>query len=223
MRERQNGRDEEAYCDPMEAVALVAKVERIESFVSEIQTTFDAYVDEHWADEQMYRIFDVEALHQTTIGGKYLLTGRFDLIVEDGMKRLFIWDHKSSSRIQASHKEFYAMSGQFLAYSHMAQEKYGERFGGVKINMVQMGNRPAFERFDLKRSPHLEANFAQSVLDIEAAIERLEAEGRPYAQWPKSMNELTCYHRYGACEFMDKCRFGADGMKAGNWVFDFKP
>ncbi len=221
MRERQNGRDEEAYCDPMEAVHLVAKMDKTEQFVADIERTFEAYVDEFWADEQQYRILEVEELNRTTVGGKYLLTGRFDLVLEDGMKRVFVCDHKSTGRIQPAQKEFYNMSGQFLAYGLMARQKYGDRFAGVKINLVQVGAKPAFLRVDLGRSPHLEAHFEQSVVDLEQIIERLEAEGRPYDQWPKSMNELTCYHRYGACEHMDKCRFGVTGAKAGNWSFDF--
>jgi len=44
------------------------------------------------------------------------------------------------------------------------------------------------------------------VRDAEERIAQLEH--RDVHNYPMAMNELTCYHRYGACQFVDKCRWG---------------
>lgn len=124
--------------------------------------------------------------------------------------------HNSTARLTARHKQFYAVSGQLLGYSHMARVKYGDRFAGLIVNLIQHGT-PKFERITLPRSPSLEARFERIVVDIEESIERVEAEGRDPGDWPKAINELTCYHRYGACDFINKCRWGATAGKAGDW------
>ena len=67
--------------------------------------------------------------------------------------------------------------------------------------------------------PHLESKFEQSVVDIEESIERMKASGRAQDDWPKVMSELVCYHRYGACDFIDKCRWGQEAKKGGAWSF----
>jgi hypothetical protein len=220
IRARQQGQDENEWCEPLEAVQLIAKLEKTEEHIADITRTYEAYVDRYWDDEQTLKILDIEVLNQTMIDGRYLLTGRFDLVVEDLVGQVFVIDHKTTGFMKSAQKEFYAVSGQLLGYSHMAREKYGDRFAGMKLNIVQVGSKPAFDRVNLARSPHLEQRFVQSVIDIEESIERMEASGRSYNNWPKAMNELTCYHRYGACSFIDQCRFGAGYKKAGNWTWE---
>lgn len=219
MKAKQNGLDPEDWCDPVEAVQLIAKMEKTEEPVEDVLRTYEAYQDRYWSDEQELKILEIEHLAQTMIGGKYLLTGRFDLVIEDLSGKVFVVDHKTTGFMKAAQKEFYAVSGQLLGYSHMARERYGDRFGGMKLNIVQVGSKPAFDRTNLARSPYLEQRFVQSVIDIEESIERMEASGRMFDDWPKSINELTCYHRYGACEFIDQCRFGAGFKKGGNWTW----
>ena len=127
--------------------------------------------------------------------------------------------HNTTGRLTKNHKTFYGMSGQMHAYLFMARETYPE-VAGMKINMIQHATEKAeakFERFDLMRSPFLESKFEQTVVDIEESIERMKATGRSYDDWPKAMSELTCFHRYGPCKFLDKCRHGSQAKKAGMW------
>jgi len=204
---------------PQRAVSLISRLEKIEEYASEALDTYDAYVAHHdWQDKEQWKVLAVEELLSTTIAGKYLLTGRADLVVEDVGGRVFVVDHKTTGRIQRSHREYYTISGQLLGYSFMAREKYGERFAGLIVNLIQHGT-PRYERFQISRSPHLEAKFEQSIVDIEESIERMKATGRAVDDWPKAMSELVCYHRYGACKFIDKCRWGAEAKKGGNWAF----
>lgn len=217
MKARQNGQDQNEWVEPEEAVRLIAKYEKVEEHVEDVLKTYEMYQEQYWGDEQEFRVVDIEALNETMIDGRYLFTGRFDLIIEDLVGRVFIVDHKTTGFMKSAQKEFYAVSGQLLGYSHMGKERFGEKFAGMKLNIIQVGAKPAFERIQLSRSPNLEQKFVQSVIDIEESIERMEATGRTFDNWPKAMNELTCYHRYGACNFIEWCRHGYGAKKGGNW------
>lgn len=204
---------------PHRAVELISRLEGIEQYADVALLAFEAHNLRYaWVDKEQWKVLAVEELLSTQIAGRYLLTGRSDLVVEDPGGRVFVVDHKTTGRIQKSHKEFYTVSGQLLGYSHMAREKYGERFAGLIVNLIQRDGEK-FERFTIPRSPHLEARFEQSVVDIEQSIERMQATGRAQDDWPKAMSELVCYHRYGACDFIDKCRWGHAAKKGGNWSF----
>jgi hypothetical protein len=196
---------------------LIAKLEKTEEHVSDILKTFEAYQDRYWSDDQEFKILDIESLHETMIDGRYLFTGRFDLIVEDMVGRIWVIDHKTTGFIKSAQKEFYSVSGQLIGYTHMGREKYGDKLAGMKINLVQIGDKSAFERINLPRAPFLEQNFVRFVVDTEEAIERMEASGRRFDQWPKAMNEMTCYGRYGACNFIEWCKHGHGAKKGGNW------
>lgn len=211
-----SGETVDDWCEPEEAVELMSKLNGTNQYAAEVIDTFHAYCDYYDDDLHTMKILEVESLYDTTIGGKYLLTGRLDLVYEDLGGRVWGLDHKTTARILSRHKEFYTISGQLLGYSHMVREKYGDRYAGFKVNLIQHGGSK-LNRITLPRSPNLEARFAQTVLDIEESIERMEATERDFDDWPKAMNELTCYHRYGACEYLDQCRWGAGAKKAGNW------
>lgn len=219
MKCRQEGKDEEEWCHPEEAVALVGQLEHVEQWIDVIQQTYRAYEKKYIHDEDTWKIISVEELGYTQIQGRYLLTGRRDLVIEDASGRIHTCDHKTSSRLTARHKQYYAMSGQLLGYDLMARQQYGDRYAGMLLNLAEIGGKN-FDRLVLPRSPNLEAQFERHVADIEISIERLQEEKRPYDQWPKAMSELTCVTRYGPCEFIDQCRFGAGASKAGNWSWE---
>ena len=110
------------------------------------------------------------------------------------------------------------MSGQLLGYEHITRARY-PNLEGFRINLIQHAGsaEPKFERLVLPRRPLLEEQFVRRAIDIERSIARVQAEGRSVEEWPKAMSELTCFHRYGACEYVDKCRFGLQGKKGGGW------
>jgi len=222
MQMKQEGKDPEEWCEPLEAVELIAKLNGVTEHLPLLRKVYEAY-DAHWYGEEDYvKVLDVECLFETQIAGRYRYTGRIDLLTEtlDGV--VHAEDHKTAGRINASQKEFYAVSGQLMGYSHLVREKYGDRYGGMKLNLIQVSADPRFERFDIARSPALESQFAQTVVDWEERIALIEASGRKYDHWPKAMNELSCFSRYGACEYIDQCRFGAGTKKGagGSWSWE---
>lgn len=205
------------WADSYTAVDLITRLEETTQFAQVALDAYEAYVQRYPYSQEIktMEIVAVEDLVQTKIRGKYLLTGRLDLAYRDMGGRLWVMDHKTTSRLTSKQKTYYGMSGQMHAYLHMARQTY-DNVAGLKINMIQHTD-PKFERFELMRSPFLESKFEQSIVDIEEAIERLQESGRSYDDWPKSMSELTCIHRYGECKFLDQCRHGAGAKKGGNW------
>jgi hypothetical protein len=197
-------------------VKLISRLEGTEDYAQIAIDAYEAYCLQYPDDEQTMKIIGIEELASTKIQGKYLLTGRLDLAYEDMAGRIWAMDHKTTAYLKSSHKQFYTISGQLLGYSHMAREKYGDRYAGMKLNLIQH-TKPKFSRITLPRSPNLETRFEQIVVDIEESIERVQASGRDFDDWPKAINELTCYHRYGPCAYLDQCRFGAGSKKGGSW------
>ena len=220
MRNAQQGKDPEEYCEPAEAVQLISKLDGVEKFADVAIGAYKAYTMHYdeFIERQQMEIVAVEELMETQSAGRYLLTGRLDLAYRDLGGRVWVMDHKTTSRLTKSQKEYYTVSGQLLGYSHMAREKYGDQFAGLMVNLIQHGECK-FQRIELPRSPNLESRFEQIVVDIEESIERMKISGRSYDEWPKSITELVCYHRYGACRFIDQCRFGAGSKHAGNWTW----
>jgi hypothetical protein len=213
MREKQNGRDPELFLPPEEAIRVFAltKGEPYTLHYEDIIECVKGYIQKHDGADR-FKVLHVEELLQADIGG-FLFTGRLDLVVEDTRGRVWVFDHKGTGRIESKHREYYSVSGQLLGYRWLAQGAFGEKFAGLRINLVQHGNNDwKYERPQLMQAPELLRQFPQTVVDAENRILELEAQNRPYDQWPKAMNEMTCFGRYGACPHIEKCKWGARGV-----------
>jgi len=163
----------------------------------------DAYID-HWQHDG-FKVVAVEEMIYTHIDD-HLVTGRVDLAIEDSAGKVFFVDHKTTGRINAAQKKYYSISGQLIGYEYMGRQVFGERFGGMILNQVQHKPPHKFLRLNLPPAPEMLLRFPQVVKDAEATIKRLE--GRPVDQYPMAMNELTCFHRYGSCAYLEKCKWG---------------
>lgn len=209
IQRRQQQEDPDLYYTPAEAIRLYASIMKglYKDHAEDMVQCLQAYED-HYAMRENYKILHVEELFSAYIG-KYYYTGRLDLVVEDSRGQVWALDHKGSGRIEAKHREFYAMSGQLIGYRWLARSAFGTRFAGFKLNLIQHGNNNfQFERPAISPTPYLNSRFTQTILDAEERIEALEASGRAVDEWPLAMNEMTCYGRYGACPHTEKCRWG---------------
>jgi hypothetical protein len=218
MRQEQQGKNPDEYLEPIEAVRLIAQVRGWMAHVDKVVPTYVAYKTAYIRDIYERIIEGVEELYDGTVG-PYRLTGRIDLRWRDLGGQLHTTDHKSTGRLTTQHKHVFTLSGQFQAYAHLVRQRHGD-LASFEINMMQHTN-PKFMRLPLPRSPFFEQQFISRVLDLEHGIERLVQEDRQVGDWPKAMSELTCYHRYGACDFVDKCRFGPKAACAGSFTVDF--
>ena len=221
IQQEQQGLSPDEYVPPLDAVELIGAMEGTpKDVIALVKQVYEIYRRTYASDSDRMQILAVEALHSCTIGGKYQFTGRLDLKYRDLAGRVIVCDHKTTGRVTASHRDYYAISGQMLGYSHLARLRHGEEYGGLMINLIEMSTKGKFERVKLDRSPHLEANFEKIVIDIEESIERIQAEGRNPEDWPKSITELVCFHRYGACDFLDQCKQGKRIQAGGVWQWE---
>lgn len=214
LKNKQLGLDPEEWLPAKEAVDLkcLQEPENID-YQDLINNCYDEYVNRWMIEDQHLKILEVEKLAYVVIDDlerdkKYLLTGRFDMVVEwEG--KVWVVDHKTTSRLSSSHEKYYAVSGQLIGYEYMARQIYGERLGGVLLNFAQHTVPCKFERRKIPPRPNLSAQFAPTIIDAERRITDLQNSGRPYDQWPKAMNELSCYTRYGACPYIEDCKYGS--------------
>jgi hypothetical protein len=219
--ERDNGITESQWLDPFDAIALKCKQEPEFVEARNIVTQAIRSYQEHWLmEDQNWRILEIEKMAYATITDPveltdegenkvYLLTGRFDMIMENvHTGDVYVVDHKTTSRLTKNHEKFYAMSGQLIGYEYMARKIFGSRLKGVMLNFLQLGTKNKFDRFIIPPRPNLSNQFEQTVMDAERRIAELDKSGRDALDYPKAMNELTCYSRYGACNFMDTCKYG---------------
>lgn len=143
---------------------------------------------------------------------RYDRSGRWDAVWERG-NRVFIVDHKSTSRMEKAQPIYYARGGQFNLYAWMGKAVFGKRFDGMVLNRVRCSDNPKFDRPALSPSPR---RFLRFPRDLIYAIDRMEElkskeeRGEITAdQWPAQPSELICQHRYGACDVADQCDWGS--------------
>lgn len=203
----QNDEDPAEFEDPCIAMEIVAK-KNGEAWEKEIDTcrkTFLAYLD-HYSDENL-KILEVERLAYTSIQG-HVFTGRFDLIYEDRRGKVWVCDHKTTGRLHSKQRQFYGISGQLTGYAYMAAQIYGDKFAGVILNQIQHVAPYKFARNPLPPAPNLLHRFPQIVVDAESVIKGCKESGRSPRNWPMAANELTCFSRYGACPYLERCTWG---------------
>lgn len=214
LQQTQNGLDPEEYLPPADAIRLLAEVKG-HPYIrhsEDIVECVEGYIQKY-APLDNFKVLHVEELFEATIGG-YRFTGRLDLVVEDSRGRVWAFDHKGTGHIDSKHRQYYSISGQLLGYKWLVRGAYGDRFGGLRINLIQHGNNDfKYERPQLLPAPALEAEWPQIVIDAEERITRNDESGRPYDKWPKAANEMTCFGRYGACPHIEKCKWGALGSQ----------
>jgi len=203
----QNAEDPEKWEEPRRAVQLVAQQNgpAWQEHVDLCIAAYDAYC-ERWADEKL-KILEVERLAYAKIGD-YAFTGRFDLVYEDRRGQIWVCDHKTTSRLYANQRKFYGISGQLTGYAYMGYQIYGAKFAGIILNQIQHSKPQKFARQPLPPAPNLLKRFPQIVQDAEERITRCKNSGRSAHNWPMAANELTCFSRYGACPYLDRCRWG---------------
>jgi hypothetical protein len=152
----------------------------------------------------------VEEIARTKIE-QYDFTQRFDLVVREPDGKIYIYDHKTTGRLSKSIGERYTLSGQFIGMAMFGAGLFGEEFGGVKINFIELpddGNFK-FSRGLVDPAPNALKNFPLTVLEARVRIASLDEGNIPPERWPQTLSEQTCVTAYGRCEFFERCRWGA--------------
>ena len=204
------GQDPDEWEEPRIALKRQAEEEegRWDPFLEQIETCFDAYLSHYKTDN--FKVLEVERLAWGQID-EHTFTGRFDLVMEDVAGRVWVVDHKTTARLLKRQIQYYGVSGQLIGYSYLAKQIYGDRFHGMLLNQIQHTGKFNFQRLSLPPAPYLLERFPQTVRDAEERIAQLKKSGRSPLEWPMAMNEMTCYGRYGACDFLENCKWGTGG------------
>lgn len=116
-------------------------------------------------------------------------------------------DYKTASYVDDRKRWGYAMSGQLLGHTWFGHKLFGPRFAGVNLVFVGSTNFKV-TREQLSPSPDSLAKWPRAILDRVERLEMLEASGRDPWDWPRAMSEQVCIGRYGACPYLDLCRYG---------------
>ena len=212
----QDGDDPDQWWEPAIAVALLAKQTEgptgaiMEGQVTHVQEAYTAY-KAHYAFEK-FRVRAVEQVVEIPVPGTggpgepACKTARLDLIYENRAGKLILCDHKSTGRIVKQHPWFYARTGQFLLMRWLGAS-FGDRFGGVLLNMVQVGQAgPKFERPNLDPVPGFLASYPLYLSYYEPQRLAFEESGLPPELWPPLPSEHTCFGRYApGCPHASKC------------------
>jgi len=206
QKNREQGEDPDEWLPPKQAVEMLSIKEGgvWEEHIDTVNNCYDEYTA-YWVHDS-FRVLAVEQLAYVKIG-EYALTGRFDLVMEDSRGGVWVVDHKTTSRLHANQRKFYAISGQLKGYAYMARQHYGARFKGVLLNQIQHKTPCKFARIELPPAPNLMKKFPQIITDAEERISYLQKSRKP-DNYPLAANELTCFTRYGACKFLDRCQWG---------------
>ena len=162
----------------------------------------------HWAMERL-EVLAVEEVFAAEIGG-YRYTQRLDLVVREADGKVWIYDHKTTGRITRDVASRYTLSGQFIGMHSFGVRTYGDEFGGVKLNLIEVGESSmgAFRRQTPDPAPNAIKGFPLTVLHARDRVADLDRSGTPAEEWPQTLSEQTCVTAYGTCNFFEKCRWG---------------
>ena len=187
-----------------ETIDLYAKKNEIEFEIDNMKQCVSDYIKYFQEEDKEYKIIGVEQVLECEIDG-FPYSGRIDLIVEkDGV--VFGVDHKTSAIMSMDQIDAYTMSGQFVGYSYLLREQYGERFGGMILNQIQHTNKPTFKRIVLGDFPNIFFGFPQTVSTINKQIQSYRKKNAQISDYPMVLDEMTCFHKYGKCRYINRCK-----------------
>lgn len=208
MQSKQQGRDENEWATPDEGIENEAKLrgQYAEQYVPLAKAAVREY-KLHWMNEKA-EVLHVEEVFRSTIGG-FAFTQRLDLVVRGPDGKVYIWDHKTTGRLTGNTPERYTLSGQFLGMAMFGRQVWGDEFGGVRMNFIELGaNGFKFQRSEPDPAPSAQRTFPLTVLHARQRIEALDASDIPPKEWPMALSEQTCITAYGPCEHFETCRWG---------------
>lgn len=167
-------------------------------------------LDAYWRvyPTESFKVVAVEEPMEITWGGARY-TARVDLVVDEGGK-VFIYDTKTTAQFQAKTIRKYTLHGQFFGQHYLGRRYYGDRFGGVVVNVVDQEGQCTRRRPD--PAPFTLRHFPQIIQRTHEQIEARKAEcGDDLEKWAAHAcpDEQICVSPYGYCPAFQLCRYGA--------------
>lgn len=206
LKAEQEGSDPDRYFLPTKAMELVAQsFGALGAEMLPIATKVVAGYAQHYSRDCPI-VLGVEEEEETVFGG-YRYTARVDLEWEDRAGKVWFADHKLVNKIESKVFRRYVLSGQFLGLAHLGSRKYGDRFGGVQLNLLGV-NPIRFFREVPEPAPWALEHYPETVKNEEEAIKRTEELIKSGLPPPMHPSEFTCWNSYGECPAFEICRWG---------------
>ena len=136
-------------------------------------------------------------------------TFRLDLGLQDAEGKVWMTDHKTTSRKLRDHGKIYGISTQFQAYAVGGQSVYGHNYGGILVNMLEIPENNEPIKFDRPKTPSVPGFLAEFPFRIERLYKSLLAlvrSGLPVQRWPRRTGYSSCFAYRRACPYYETCR-----------------
>lgn len=145
---------------------------------------------------------------------KFKISRGADIVVQskrDG--KIYVFDHKWVGNIKPQTLLRYAGDGQFLDYQWIGKQIWGEKFGGVILNLAAWPNNNGvvkFYRNSIGTAPFgVATRVANLRYELEHRARLLVRRGRlNIIHWPKKQTEHVCQGPYRMCAAFEVCTQG---------------
>jgi hypothetical protein len=209
----------DTYETPARAIERVAEAEQAKrggswlAWVDLTKAAVAAYERNTAIENLTWRVVGVEVEFKAEIEG-FPYTQRIDLVLQHRTTgQIMVDDTKTTSaRLgSAATDRAYGLSGQFMGMRWFGSQRFGDKFGGVRIRYVQLPTGEVALR-DLPAAPWAYQRFPSVVAEARRAMERSKTEGRDPWGYEMKLSELVCEHRYGPCEASQLCMNGPSAV-----------
>jgi hypothetical protein len=157
---------------------------------------------------ERHRIVGVERFARIDFHG-FPYTARIDLEFEDRAGKVWLVDHKIVYKLEGKVYRRYVLSGQILGLYHIGAKEYGDRFGGVLVNLLGVDPQQ-YDRVTPDPAPWMLMRYpgvvARAHEQIAAIREKLKAD--PEYVIPATPSEHTCWPYNRPCPMFEACRWG---------------
>jgi hypothetical protein len=193
--------------DPNKAIELAAESRNHYEFVDLSKQAVQVFKQEYYDDN--LRAHAVEHTMGITYDD-YLVQLRVDWIGEDTKTGLF-WmiDNKTSSYMKKDTLEAFSLDFQFLFLHHLGRHYYGDRFGGVKVQVLNLGKKVEVYRANVGFAPAALRQLPDMIRYKRKEWDALQAANTSLDSYPKAFHNLVCRHSYGMCDYFERCKMGS--------------
>jgi hypothetical protein len=223
--QRKDGATLDLLYEPVEAMRALHEQERDRAHLGDRESWDNALIvgervmldyAKRYAFEKA-RVEIVEEVFSLELGdNKAPYTFRLDLGIRDSAGKVWMVDHKTTTRLRPDHGWSYGISVQFQAYAVGGRAIYGEDYGGVMANMIECpepDDPKPVTTFDRPRMPGVAGfltGFPARISDIYGRLVALVQSGLPPALWPKNPGVHSCRSYGRVCPYYDRCSTSPD-------------
>jgi hypothetical protein len=205
---QENGRDPDRILAPLEAMRM--KAEMIGDVGQEMLPVATSMVEAYWKryPTDSFKVVAIEEPLFTHFFGAYY-TARLDRVVQERDGKIYIHDIKTTARMESKTQRKYTLHGQFFGQHFLGMKAYGDRFGGVIIDIIDESGK--CERTRPLPAPFMLRTFPQRIERTHARIQETIARcGVDQEKWAAeaATDEQICFGPYGQCPAFEICRWG---------------